>query len=409
MSATEMHGTLNVAIDQRIFVCPDGSYWNQSPPAYDFFSAGLAIFDQIRVIARVFSVDSPPGRVRRVDGNGVSVYPIPGYAGPFQYLRRRSGVIAAIGQAARLDGAFLLRIPSQTGFLLAESLDRLNRPYATELLTDPHDFFSPGVAPHGLATCFRSYFCRRSRELCARAVAANFVTGSRTQAAHPTATGTWSSRISDVDLPSEAFLPLPRPHPKRPLSIITVGFLDLLYKGQDLLIRALANCSRDGLDFRLTFAGDGENRRRLLQLADQCGIGSRVHVTGSLAGSAEVRAYLAESDLFVLPSRAEGIPRALIEGMAAGLPAITSNVGAMPDLVPARWVVPADSESTLTAKILEFAAHPELWPGMAAENQAAARGFERDQLMPRRLAFYQAISEASIQWRSKSSEFAHAS
>jgi phosphatidylinositol alpha-1,6-mannosyltransferase len=388
---------LNLAVDQRFLRSPDKCVWTYAPPTYEFLKPALEVFDKVRVIARTAAVPCPPPSARMVTGPGVELVAVPSYVGPFEYLRQYSKISNALSQIARLDGAFLLRIPSQTGFLLASRLDRSGRPYAVEILTDPHDFFSPGVTPHGLAHLFRPYFCRRSRELCAGARVTNYVTGAATRAANPAIQAVWSDSISDVDLPAEAFLQL-RDRPRgAPLEIISVGLLDLLYKGQDILIRSLARCSRQGLDFRLTFAGDGESRHRLLALAAEVGIGSKVTITGALGGAEQVRSWLARSDLFVLPSRAEGIPRALLEAMAAGLPAICSNVGAMPDLLPARWIVPANSCELLASKVMEFASIPEQWSQMSERNQTIARGFERSVLQPQRKKFYEAVRDnASI-------------
>ena len=387
---------LNLVVDQRFLQSPDGAVWTHSPPAYPFFEQALEVFDYVRLIARTSQVPAQLESARRVDGPGVELIPIPSYIGPFQYLRRRAAVSASLEHISRLDGAFLFRIPSQTAFLLASRLDELRRPYAVELLTDPHDFFAPGVSPHGLAYLFRPYFCRRSRQLCCNAVAANFVTGARTRAAHPTPRAIWSGNISDVDLPPEAFPVIESKPANQPLSIVTVGFLDLLYKGQDLLIRSLASCRGHNLDFHLTFVGDGENRHRLLALAASLGIGDRVSITGPLGGPSEVRAHLQRSDLFVLPSRAEGIPRALLEAMAAGLPAICSNVGAMPDLLLPEWVIPAGDQAALTGRILQFALRRQHWSAIGARNQETARAYERSVLRPQRKAFYESVRDGCL-------------
>jgi glycosyltransferase involved in cell wall biosynthesis len=407
MPLPNLPSTLNIAIDQRLYVAPDGEVWTQGNPTYDFLSLALSVFSKVRVIARACSEFLPAG-LRRLEGPGVTAIPLPDFRGPFAYWKQRKPVQAAIRSAALLDGAFLLRIPSQCGFLLAEELERREAPYAVDLLTDPDAFFAPGVSPHGLAAFFRLYFTRRCRHLCARAIAANYITGARTRAAYPAHSAAWVSSISDVELPEAAFLPLNRPSSPRPLRIINVGFLDLLYKGQDLLIGALADCHAAGLDFQLTFAGDGQYRERLLNLAATLGIGDRVHVTGPLAGSAAVREQLAQSDLFILPSRAEGIPRALLEAMAAGLPAITSDAGAMADLISPRWVVPVGSRAALAQKILEFSSVPAEWPQIGAANQQRALAFQSSSLHPQWIRFYQAIQEATAVASPQSTQYAHA-
>lgn len=382
---------LNIVVDQRFQQSAEGNVWTHVPPSYSFFELALEVFDLVRIIARTTSISVAAPTAQLVVGPRVEHVAVPSFVGPFQYLRRRGAIRESILQIARLDGSFLLRIPSHTGFLVAAELKRLNRPFGVELLTDPGDFFAPGVSPHGLAYLFRPYFCRKSRELCSQAHVTNFVTGNKTRNAHPVPNSVWSGSVSDVDLPVEAFLPIPAGRPSGKLRIVTVGFLDLLYKGQDLLIRALGKCNEEGLDFQLTFVGDGASRSRLLELAQELKIRDKVSITGPIGGAAEVRTYLGKSDLFVLPSRAEGIPRALIEAMAAGLPCICSDAGAMPDLLPPQWIVPAGSLDELAAKILEFSRCNSQWPMLAKENQDRARSFESSRLSPQRKEFYEAL------------------
>ncbi len=386
--------TLNVVVDQRFKRTPDGRVWTHTPPAYEFFEGALGVFDRVRIIARTFDTDRIPENARAVNGESVEVVAVPSFVGPIQYLRQRSRVTEALARVADLDGAFLLRIPSQTAFVLASMLCQAGRPYAVELLTDPYDFFAPGVSPNGLAYLFRPYFCARSRDLCANAVAVNYITGSATRRANPATRAKCDVSVSDVDLSEDSFLNLPRPAAnKGPIEIVTVGFLDLLYKGQDLLIKALAACEGQGLNFRLTFVGDGQSRETLMNLAASYGIEHRIRITGALGGANEVRKYLEASHLFTLPSRAEGIPRALLEAMAAGLPAICSSVGAMPDLLDPRWIVQPGSVHQLRTKLLEFLKVPGEWDAIGKRNQEVARRYHRRQVQPSRIEFYRKVQE----------------
>ena len=386
---------LNIVVDQRVKRTPDGRVWTHVPPDYESVACALEVFDRVRIIARTSEADSIPEKSRVVNGLNVDVVAIPNFVGPLQYLRQRSQVSEALVKVAGLDGAFLLRIPSQTAFVLAPMLSQLGKPYAVELLTDPYDFFAPGVSPNGLACLFRPYFCSRSRSLCANAIAANYITGSATRRANPATHARCDMSVSDVDLATESFLSLPRPIASGPIEIVTVGFLDLLYKGQDILIKALAACQGLGMDFRLTFVGDGSYRETLLDLAAAHGLEDCVRITGALGGSNQVREYLSRAHLFVLPSRAEGIPRALLEAMAAGLPAICSDVGAMPDLLDARWIVQPGSVHQLRTKLLEFSQSRSEWAAIGQRNQSVAHGFHRSILQPRRAEFYRAIRDHS--------------
>ena len=99
--------------------------------------------------------------------------------------------------------------------------------------------------------------------------------------------------------------------------------MEHLYKGQGTLIAALAERS----ELRLTLVGDGCYRQRLGELASELGVAERVRFLGRLPSGAPIREELDRADAFVLPSRQEGLPRAILEAMALGLLFIGSNIG----------------------------------------------------------------------------------
>jgi glycosyltransferase involved in cell wall biosynthesis len=104
---------------------------------------------------------------------------------------------------------------------------------------------------------------------------------------------------------------------------------------------------------RLVLAGDGDvdGVRKLAE-----GLGDRVRVL-SWIDPPERDRLLADSDVFVLPSHAEGLPMSLLEAMAAGLPAITTPVGGIPDVfthgVEGLLVQPGD-RAQLTASLAQY-------------------------------------------------------
>jgi glycosyltransferase involved in cell wall biosynthesis len=86
------------------------------------------------------------------------------------------------------------------------------------------------------------------------------------------------------------------------------------------------------------FVGDGGLRGELEALADQLGLGARVHFLGSRSED-EVRAALDAADLFVLPSivaddgQMEGLPVALMESLACGVPTVSTELSGIPEIV----------------------------------------------------------------------------
>src|SRR5207248_3480053 len=120
------------------------------------------------------------------------------------------------------------------------------------------------------------------------------------------------THYSSIDLPKSAFVSAPRAQRQNARArIIFVGTLAQLYKAPDVLIDAIATCCAE-LDVELVVVGSGRHQLELEQRAKARGLGDRVRFRGQLITSLDVRAELDRADLFVLPSRQEGLPRAMI-------------------------------------------------------------------------------------------------
>jgi glycosyltransferase involved in cell wall biosynthesis len=96
-------------------------------------------------------------------------------------------------------------------------------------------------------------------------------------------------------------------------------------KGCDLLLRAVAP-----LDCRVLLIGDGPERTSLETLATELGMSDRLTITG---WESEPRNLLSMLDVYVLPSRHEGFPLAIVEAMLAGLPVVATDVGSIAEAV----------------------------------------------------------------------------
>lgn len=119
------------------------------------------------------------------------------------------------------------------------------------------------------------------------------------------------------------------------LLLVAVGNLYPV-KGHAVLLHALGGLQRSGeianVPWRLAIAGRGEEEKKLRALAKEEGIADRVALLGFRT---DVPDILAAADVFVMPSLSEGLPLALVEAMAAGLPVVVSEVGGVPEVAVA--------------------------------------------------------------------------
>ncbi|HWZ62591.1 MAG TPA: heparinase II/III family protein [Steroidobacteraceae bacterium] len=132
-----------------------------------------------------------------------------------------------------------------------------------------------------------------------------------------------------IDCRSYQLLTHEQSAPGRPLRLLYLGRL-VREKGLHELLAALELARREGAAAELIVAGDGPELGSLQASAAARGL--EVTFAGPVHGTSKI-ALLRWADAQVLPSYAEGLPYALLEGMAAGVPAIATRVGAIPDVV----------------------------------------------------------------------------
>ncbi|HXG09744.1 MAG TPA: glycosyltransferase family 4 protein [Gemmataceae bacterium] len=385
-------------LEHRFRRTPCGKVWTQTMFAYPFMTGFLQVFDSVTVAARVEDVPSVPPDWKRADGPGVSFAPVPYYVGPWQYLGKFLRVGRALRGALGPTDAVVLRVPSVLGGRLAPELIRRGRPFGLDVVGDPYDVLGPGSVRVKFRPFFRWLLTRQLREQCAHACGVSYVTREALQRRYP-ARGYSTSR-SDVGLTDESFAAAPRPFSdgKYPLTLVTVATLAQLYKAPEVLLDAVAACVGAGLDIRLVVVGDGKHRAELEARAVALGIAGRVDFRGQLAAGAAVRAELDRADLFVLPSRQEGLPRAMLEAMARALPCVGSTVGGIPELLPPEDMVPPGDAAALAAKIREVITNPGRMAAMSARNLERAREYHADLMLKQRVEFYRYVRERTEEW-----------
>ena len=162
--------------------------------------------------------------------------------------------------------------------------------------------------------------------------------------------------------------------------VVLVGNMHSDVKGHPWLIAAASEVIRGVPEIRFVFAGDGEMRPQLEKQAADLGLRDRFLFLGRRSDIPDI---LASSDIAILPSRAEGLPNAVLEYMAAGLPTIASRVGGNAELVQegvTGLLVPAEDSKAISDALLRLLRDPELSRSIAANGKRAAvesYGFDR--------------------------------
>ena len=145
-------------------------------------------------------------------------------------------------------------------------------------------------------------------------------------------------------------------------------------KGHDVLVGAMRDLTRHACPPQLLVVGEGPARETLERQAEALGVGRDVHFAGNLD---DVRPALTAMDVFVLPSREEGMSNALMEAMAAGRPIVATDVGGNGEVLDRGrhgTLVPGGDASALAHAIAQILAEP----ATAAQRAIGARDFVGD-------------------------------
>lgn len=384
-----------VVLEARFNKAQNGQIYPANPAlTYElFFSRYLDIFEQLVVAARV--APQAPGSVgEAASGARVSFLPIPSFGGVAELVRFLMPIRRILRQAIKESQVYFLRVPSFLASLAWQELRRLNLPYAVEVVGDPADSLQKGAVRHPLRPFIRWLSIRQLRSQVAGAAAAAYVTKYTLQQKYPPTPSAFTTHYSSIELPLDRIRREPRSYSRPAAKLIFVGTLEVPYKGPDVLVQALALTKARGLDLQLTIVGDGRLRPSLQSQVRALGLSSQVLFTGKVP-AAQVFELLDQADIFILPSKTEGLPKAMIEAMARALPCIGTTAGGIPELLPPEALAPPGHAEALAAKIQEFALDPERLTTMSARNLREARQYAADFLREKRREFYLTVQKLS--------------
>ena len=173
----------------------------------------------------------------------------------------------------------------------------------------------------------------------------------------------------------------------------TAAFLDVEWKGQKNVIKAIAYLKSRGIDnftYQLIGSGTGE---ALLKLAKELNVEDNVKILGSLSHD-KVNDWLRKVDIYIQPSYMEGLSRSIVEAMNMGCPVVCSNVGGNYELVVPERLYPARDYTKLASILLNMKNGNTLIRD-AKRNFEVAKQFDKTLLDKKRFDFYKKILELS--------------
>ncbi len=399
---------LFVSLEFRFFHLSSGDAYTKNSFPESFWHRYLAVYDEVNIIARsqkISEAEIHSLQLKKVTGDNIHFHPVPYYVGPLGYLKNYFKIKRFLKDMTKHQGAYIFRVASALGNTMASFLYKKGQPFGLEIVGNPQDTFRPGVFKHPLRPIFRWYFTRSLQQLCLKASAIGYVSKYTLQKVFPARKDAYQTNYSSIELTNEHLVTEPRTYSNFPqnntINIIFIGSLEYMVKSPDTLIESLSILKNDS-DFKyaihLTMVGDGRERPTLESLAKELNVDEWINFKGQVQSGDPIRKILDENDIFVLTSRSEGLPRAMIEAMARGLPCIGASEGGIVELLEPSERVPIEDPQALAEMIKDFINDPQRLEKLSKENIKKSKEYTADILNQRRVDFYTYLKNKTLEY-----------
>lgn len=313
-----------VCLEHRFYEY-NGSLYTKLAFSYKYWCDYLSFFDHITVIARAKSVDSLDDDMVLVTGPNVSYEALPYYIGLKQFILKFLPLLCMIFKISFKYNYFLLRSGNSTN-ILAFILIIFRKPYLREYPGNIEEGVI-GFAGNSFKIRILAKFLHLIAKLQGKFSKANSFVSEYCKtlyASHKPSYIFSSFKESEVNKNKQDYNVIGN------FKIISVGRLEG-EKGHINLLNAISQLDTLS-EYELHIVGDGSQKTNLEKFASDNDL--PVIFYGSITDRDQLFSLLVNSDVFVIPSLTEGMPRALLEAMTVGLPCIGSKVGGIPEVLP---------------------------------------------------------------------------
>lgn len=293
-----------------------------------------------------------------------------------------------INKAVEEHDIIIVRLPSAAGVLAFKEAKRLGKPVLVEFVACVYDaLWNYDWRGKLLA----HYKLKQYQNLMKHATHTIYVTNDFLQKRYPTAgkfIGCSDVEIKEIDQ-EVLSVRLKKIENNSSINLGTVAAIDVPYKSQADVIRAIAILKRKKIYFKYAIIGQG-NPSRLQKLIDQLDLNDLVKIKGAVPHD-QIFNNLKEIDLYVQPSWVEGLPRAVVEAMSMACPVIGTDVGGIPELISKECIYPKGNIQAL-ASLLERT-DQEFLELNSKFNFEKAKKYQKEILEKKRKEFFKVFAQ----------------
>lgn len=374
----------------------DGEGRHYSPVVNNtVFNRYLGHADHLTVAIRVepFRVGADTSRSKLIDETHVDIVAVPSQSTLSGIAFHRTEAARILTEQLEKVDFAIIRLPSFIGQLAVKIARKLHKPYLVEVVGCPWDSLWNYSIKGKLVAPWLTLSMKHQIKQADYAI---YVTNNFLQQRYPTKGVATNCSNVEIDSVTEQVLQYRLEKIRRGSEKYVLGTaaaVNVPYKGHQYVIEALGKLKKQGItNFVYQMVGDGD-RTRLEQVIRDNDVEDQVEFLGSMTHE-KVFQWLDTIDIYIQPSRQEGLPRALIEAMSRGLPAIGAATGGIPELIPPECIFSNTNRNIDEICALLLSYTPERMEREACRNHAEASVYLIENIKKRRnMLLDQVISE----------------
>lgn len=371
----------------------NGNYYSTGTISKEILERYLKENDKIFVYTREKEKNNESAsKLIKVNSDNIICVPSKQYKKPIDYYKNKSKIREEILERLRNIDFCIIRLPSILGSIVYEEVRKRNIPYVVEMVACTWDAFWNYGNIQGKFYAPINYI--RTRKQIKKAKNVVYVSEKFLQKRYPTngksiaCSNVNIEKIEDETL-EKRINKIQNMQKGETIKLGLIGSLNVHYKGHETAIKALANL-KNKMNVEIHFLGSG-NKEQWVKLAKKYGVLENIVFDGTLPGGKPVYDWLDKLDIFLIPSLQEGLPRALIEAMSRGCPAIGVKTGGIPELLDKEYVCKRKDYKTIAKKIIQLSNNKECMIEQSSRNFKESKKYIKRILNTRRRAFFDMI------------------
>lgn len=371
-----------------MFKKKEGKTYGLPSCADSFFSKYLSVFESVRVLGENVKEYLDDSRLVELKENKIEVEILPRNTSP-KDLKNDRIIKKILEKEIEKAEAILIKPATRKGIMAIKIAEKMKKPYMIEMTGDIHNALKQN--PSFLKRAYSPILFAKIRKAIKNCPYGLYVSKEYLQSQYPIK----GKMLGCADVVVEDFskeildrrmIKIENMDAQERIDLGLIGFYQGNGKGVDTAIRALSRLPKF---FHLSVLGNGteQSRKYWYDYAGKYGVKERLHFCDALPSVQDVFLWLDKIDVFVLPTRSEGLCRVVVEAMSRACPCFATNICTMPELLLGECLHSLDDDETLATQILSCVEDREKMKALAKRNFEKAQEYRWDILKQRRDSF----------------------